>query len=193
MIILVTKIKLNIINPIVHSHNSIKRFGGNEDEDFHKYLAIHKKMDCSKAYFSDNRHRVLTHHMFWVNEVMLPIFGDYIILENTKKVSVKDICEQHILEDFRMKFIPSVHDYLSEVEMKRWMQNGAGVPDSAKKLYPELVKPMPPPDRTLREGECPTPPLPLKTDNGESDFWKNWDMLKNNVLDGGPGRNMVVD
>ncbi len=126
------------MNPIIHTQNSIKKFGGDEETDFPKYLAIHEKMDCSKAYFSDNRHRALTHHMFWVKEVMLPIFGSYITLKNGKKVSVKDICEQHILEDFRMKFIPTTQDYLQEIEMKKWMQNGAGTPDSAKKLYPEL-------------------------------------------------------
>lgn len=93
-------------------------------------------------YFSDNRHRVLTHHMFWVNEVMLPLFGDYLVLENGKKVSIKDICEQHILEDFRMKFIPSVQDYLEEVPMKDWIQNGLGLAPSAKALYPELQKPI---------------------------------------------------
>jgi len=127
------------MTPIIHAQNSIKRFGGNE-VDFEKYLKIHEKMDCSKAYFSDNRHRVLTHHFFWINEVMIPIFGSYITLENEKKVSIKDICEQHILEDFRMKFIPTIQDYLQEVPMKKWMQNGEGIPDSAKMLYPELIK-----------------------------------------------------
>lgn len=126
------------MNPVIHTENSVKKFGGTTPEDFQKYLAIHKKMDCSKAYFSDNRHRVLTHHMFWVQEVMLPLFGDFITLENSKKVSVKDICEQHILEDFRMKFIPTVQDYLQEVPMTEWLKNGLGVPGSAKVLYPEL-------------------------------------------------------
>lgn len=128
------------MNPIVHTENAMKKFGGTTPEDFDKLLAIHKKMDCSKAYFSDNRHRALTHTMFWVNEVMLPLFGDYIVLANTKKASVKDICEQHILEDFRMKFIPTTQDFLQEIEIKEWMENGKGVPESAKKLYPELNK-----------------------------------------------------
>jgi hypothetical protein len=128
------------MNPIIHTENAMKKFGGTTSEDFEKLLMIHKKMDCSKAYFSDNRHRALTHTMFWVNEVMLPLFGDYIILANGKKLSVKDVCELHILEDFRMKFIPTVQDFLQEIEMTEWMQNGKGVPASAIKLYPELVK-----------------------------------------------------
>jgi hypothetical protein len=128
------------MNPVIHTENAMKKFGGTTPEDFEKLLTIHKKMDCSKAYFSDNRHRALTHTMFWVNEVMLPLFGDYIILANGKKLSVKDVCELHILEDFRMKFIPTVQDFLQEIEMTEWMQNGKGVPASAIKLYPELVK-----------------------------------------------------
>jgi hypothetical protein len=126
------------MNPIIHTENSMRKFGGKTPEDFEAFLVIHKKMDCSKAYFSDNRHRALTHHMFWVNEVMLPIFGDWLEISTGKKLSVKDICEQHILEDFRMKFIPTVQDYLQEMDITKWMQNGAGSPSSAKRLYPEL-------------------------------------------------------
>jgi len=69
---------------------------------------------------------------------MIPIFGDYITLENGKIVSVKDICEMHILEDYRMKFIPTPQDFIQEMEMKKWMENGDGVCPSASKLYPEL-------------------------------------------------------
>lgn len=118
------------MNPIYHAESSAKKWGGTVDD----YLKIHEKMDCSKAYFSDNRHRVLTHTMFWVNEVMLPIFGSYIEIEG-KKISVKDICERHILEDYRQKFIPTVQDFVQELEMKPWMQNGNGLPDSVKKFY----------------------------------------------------------
>lgn len=126
-------------NPIIHSQSSVKKFGGVLDD----YITIHEKMDCSKAYLSDNRHRALTHTMFWVKEVMIPIFGSYIKVQKDGKeinVSVKDICEQHILEDYRMKFIPTVQDFLQEMDFKEWMLNGKGVPSSAKKLYPELDK-----------------------------------------------------
>jgi hypothetical protein len=118
-------------NPIHHSKSSAKKFGGK----FEDYVHIHEKMDCSKAYIADNRHRVLTHTMFWVKEVMVPIYGSFIINSDGKEVSVKDICEQHILEDFGMKFIPTPQDYIQEMEYKKWMHNGIDVPDSCKKLY----------------------------------------------------------
>lgn len=120
-------------NPVEHSLSCVKRWKGKVDD----YIKIHEKMDISKMYFSDNRHRTLTHTFFWVNEVMIPIFGSYITNSDDKKISVKDICEFHILEDFRGKFIPNVSDFLQELEFKDWMQNGKELCPSAKKLYKE--------------------------------------------------------
>lgn len=112
--------------------SSAKKYGGTLED----YLDLHEKMDCSKAYLPDNRHRALTHNMFWVKEVMIPIFGSYRVNSDGRKYSVKDICEQHILEDFRMKYIPSAQDYLENMELKDWMNNGVvGYPSSARKIY----------------------------------------------------------
>lgn len=122
-------------NPIKHSESSVAQWGGTIEN----YLSIHEKMDCSKAWLSDARHRVLTHTMFWIKEVMIPIFGSYITLENDKKVSVKDICERHILEDFKMKFIPTPQDFIQEMDFKPWMQNGNGICPSASKLYAGIL------------------------------------------------------
>ena len=126
------------MNPIVHAESSMKKFKGATDDDFKQFVTIHEKMDCSKAWIPDNRHRVLTHTMFWVKEVMIPIFSSYITLSDGSKISVKDICEQHILEDYRMKFIPTPQDFIENMEYKQWMQNGKGTPPSANKLFPEL-------------------------------------------------------
>lgn len=120
-------------SPHIHAISSAKKFGGKMED----YMIIHEKMDCSKGYFSDNRHRVLTHTMFWVKEVMVPLFGSTLINSDNKIVSVKDVCEQHILEDYRSKFIPTPQDFIQEMEFKKWMQNGRGeeTPTSCKKLY----------------------------------------------------------
>jgi hypothetical protein len=117
--------------PHIHALSSAKRYGGEPND----YMTIHAKMDCSKGYFPDNRHRALTHTMFWVQEVMIPIFGHTIVNSSGKTVSVKDICEQHILEDYRQKFIPTPQDFIQHMEMKEWMQNGRSVPESASLLY----------------------------------------------------------
>ena len=85
-------------NAYIHAKNSVRRFGGQLED----YLEIHIKMDCSKAYISDNRHRTLRHNSFWIHEVMIPIYGYTITNSDGKQISVKDICEQHILEDLFM-------------------------------------------------------------------------------------------
>jgi hypothetical protein len=118
-------------NPLKHSQSSVRLWGGKVED----YLPLHNKMDSSKKYFSDNRHRTLTHNMFFIFEVMIPLFGEYITNSDGKLVSVKDICEWHILEDFGKKYIPNVSDYLSEMEIKSWMANGLGEgPASQKKV-----------------------------------------------------------
>lgn len=116
-------------NPLKHSQSSVKLWGGKVED----YLPLHNKMDSSKKYFSDNRHRALTHNMFFIFEVMIPIFGEYITNSSGKVVSVKDICEWHILEDFGKKYIPNVSDYLGEMEIKSWMANGIGEPPASQK------------------------------------------------------------
>lgn len=124
-------------NPLVHSKSSVKLWGGSVED----YLPLHNKMDISKKYFSDNRHRALTHNMFFIFEVMIPLFGEYIDNSDGKTVSVKDICEYHILEDYGKKFIPNVSDFLQEMEVKSWMANGLGEkPSSQKKLITESGK-----------------------------------------------------
>ena len=42
------------------------------------------------------------------------------------KVHVRSVAEQHILEDFRNKFIPTLQDYLSNMKLLPWMDNAIG-------------------------------------------------------------------
>ena len=123
-------------NPLKHSQSSVKLWGGKVED----YLPLHNKMDSSKKYFSDNRHRALTHNMFFIFEVMIPIFGEYIINSDGKVVSVKDICEWHVLEDFGKKYIPNVSDYLGEMEIKSWMANGIGEPPASQKKMKSVTE-----------------------------------------------------
>jgi hypothetical protein len=72
---------------------------------------------------------------------MIPLFGEYITNSNGKLISVKDICEYHILEDYGKKFIPNVSDFLNEMEIKSWMANGIGEsPDSQKKIQVQNIR-----------------------------------------------------
>ncbi len=130
--------------PFIHAKSSAKKYGGKWED----YFPIHQIMDSSKAAFSDNRHRALTHNSWFIMEIlerihfpnsgpMTPDFK-FPVIKNSdgKLISVREIGEIHILEDFRMKFIPTVADYLSDLEMQPWYNNGMGgdVPESFKKI-----------------------------------------------------------
>lgn len=124
--------------PWIHAESSAKRFGGKPED----YIDIHDFMDSSKSVFPDNRHRALTHNN-WFIFVVEKVYGHYIEVNLTigdritqlKKISVRDICEQHILEDFGNKFIPTPQDYLEHMEFQSWMDNAiSGHPSSYEKI-----------------------------------------------------------
>lgn len=110
--------------PWIHSESSARRFGGKPED----YLDIHEFMDSSKSVIADNRHRALTHNSWFLSFVLPKIFGDVRTNSNEKIYSVRDIGEQHILEDFGGRFIPSAQDFLAEMEYQEWMTAGKGKP-----------------------------------------------------------------
>jgi len=117
--------------PLIHAESSVKKFGGKVED----YLDIHNLMDSSKATVANSRHRALTHTSWFVGTILEKIFGVYIVNSDGKKVSVRDVGEQHVLEDFGGRFIPSAQDYLSNIEMEEWMLKGKGAPPaSCRKL-----------------------------------------------------------
>ena len=125
--------------PWVHAKNSAKKFGGKPED----YLPIHNLMDSSKGTIGDNRHRCLTHNSWFISAdgPLERIFGVIIKNSDGKDISVRDIGEQHILEDFGMRFIPTPQDYLQEMEMKSWMNNSKdSVPASFRKIERTKVR-----------------------------------------------------
>lgn len=118
--------------PWIHAESSARRFGGNPED----YIAVHNLMDSSKATIADSRHRALTHNAWFVGTVLELVFGVTLTNSAGRKVSVRDIGEQHILEDYGGRFIPSAQDFLQEIEFKPWMLSGNGQPPSFAKLNP---------------------------------------------------------
>lgn len=114
----------------VHAISSAKKFGGKADD----YIDIHLLMDSSKKAFPDNRHRAMTHNCWFIAEILPKIFGDKRVNSDGRTYSVVDVGEQHILEDYGMRFIPSLQDWLGEVEWQDWMDNGRGSPPSHAKI-----------------------------------------------------------
>lgn len=100
------------MNAVKHAEISVHRWGGQIDD----YYPIHSFMDCTKELCSDNRHRIL-HTMWGIKRVVIPIFGHTIINSEGKSINVKDLCERdHILPDYRNRFIPTLMDFVNEVD-----------------------------------------------------------------------------
>lgn len=117
--------------PYIHALSSVKKFGGCVED----YIEIHNLMDSSKSVMSDVRHRALTHNAWFIGHILEKIFGVTITNSDGKKVSVRDIGEQHVAEDFGNKFIPSAQDWLEKVPVHDWMNNGSGNPPSFAEIY----------------------------------------------------------
>lgn len=117
--------------PYIHALSSAKRWGG-EPED---YMDIHNLMDKSKGTIADSRHRALTHNAWFISEILERVFGVNITNSAGRKVSVRDIGEQHVLEDYGNRFIPSAQDFLEGIPMQEWMICGKGkAPNSIKTI-----------------------------------------------------------
>lgn len=117
--------------PWVHAVSSAKRFGGKPED----YIEIHNLMDSSKGTIADSRHRALTHTAWFLSTILERVFGVVITNSENRQISVRDIGEQHVLEDYRGRYIPSAQDFLQEIEIKEWMVSGKGEPPSSAKLY----------------------------------------------------------
>jgi len=131
--------------PWIHARASAKKFGGKPED----YIEIHNLMDSSKGCIGDNRHRCLTHNSWFISAggPLERIFG--VVIKNSagKQVSVRDIGEQHILEDFGMRFIPTVQDYLQEMDISPWMSNSPeDAPPSQKRIRRSTKKKVVSPD-----------------------------------------------
>lgn len=101
-------------HPYHHAKSSAKRFGGKAED----YQAIHDWFDGSKMFLADFRHRALRHHaegIFMAER----LFGTVIKNSDGVFIPVRWIGEQHVRED--LGFIPSVQDWMKEIEPKPWM------------------------------------------------------------------------
>ncbi len=118
--------------PWIHAESSARKWGGQPED----YIAIHNLMDSSKSTIADSRHRALTHNAWFIGAggPLELIFGVTIANSAGRKVSVRDIGEQHVLEDFGGRFIPSAQDYLEGIPMLGWMVQGKGAPPNSFKV-----------------------------------------------------------
>jgi hypothetical protein len=109
------------MKPYLHGLISVKKFGG-KPEDYQK---LHDWMDQTKAHVPDMRHRAILHNSFGIY-LLEQVFGTNITNSDGKLISVRDIGEQHVLDD--LGTIPTLQDYLTHLPALDWL----GGPKRAK-------------------------------------------------------------
>ena len=139
----------------IHAESSAKKFGGEADDylELHEFMDSSKAFlgdNRHRALFHSTAGIYYMQKVFGVDfkalgELMekysLPegFITDFLALlahnrahgvhwmnSAGDKVHVRSIAEQHILEDFRNKFIPTLQDYLSNMKLLPWMDNALG-------------------------------------------------------------------
>lgn len=111
---------------MLHARSSARRYGGHEDD----YIEIHDWFDQTKAHVADVRHRAILHSSFGIF-LAEQVFGHELIIEGAtpnkdRTPSVRDIGEQHVLED--LGFIPSIGQWLQKLPIEPWMAGRKCVP-----------------------------------------------------------------
>jgi hypothetical protein len=102
------------MKPWLHAKSSARRWGGEPSD----YILIHDFLDSSKAAHASVKHRAILHSAFGVF-IAERVFGHNIVNSAGREVSVRDIAEQHVLED--LGTIPSLDDWLDAMELQPWM------------------------------------------------------------------------
>lgn len=112
------------MKPFLHSRVTVKNHGGKPED----YDAIHEFMDMPKSAHPDVRFRAIFHHSLGPY-ILERVFGSTIINSDGKEVSVRDIVEQHIIDD--LGFIPTVSKWLDGMPEYEW---AAGVRTTTRHL-----------------------------------------------------------
>jgi hypothetical protein len=102
------------LKPLIHAKISVKQHGGKVED----YLPIHEFFDHSKAALADVRHRAMLHSA-WGIYVVERVFGSYFKNSDGKDVSVRDIAEEHVIQD--LGFIPTMEQWIGEMPVQGWM------------------------------------------------------------------------
>lgn len=110
------------MKPLMHALISVKKFGGVPAD----YIEIHDWFDQTKAHIADARHRLVLHNAFGIflceqvhGEIVQMPNGSfkrmpYITISTGKQVCVRDIAEQHVLDD--LGAIPSLSECFATIE-----------------------------------------------------------------------------
>ena len=93
------------MKPLDHAHLSVKRYGGRYED----YVDIHEFLDMTKAAHPDMRHRAILHNSMGPY-IAVRVFGGYIENSGGRVCDVRQIVEDHIMEDLGR--IPTISQFL---------------------------------------------------------------------------------
>jgi hypothetical protein len=94
------------VKPLQHAEQSVRRYGGQMAD----YLEVHEFLDMTKAAHPDMRHRAILHNSMGPF-IAVRVFGRTIQNSDGKTIDVRQICEDHIIED--LGTLPTVSDFLN--------------------------------------------------------------------------------
>ena len=98
-------------HPYHHAVSSAQLNGGHADD----YLAVHSFFDRSKAQLAHWSHRSLYHHEFGVSDAVNH-FGETVGNSDGVQVSVKQLGQQHVDEDFNLRRV-TARDWLAALRI----------------------------------------------------------------------------
>lgn len=102
------------MKPFQHAKNSARKYGGKPED----YQAVHDLFDSTKSALPDMRHRAVLHSAFGIFLVER-VFGTTIENSEGRRVSVRDIGEDHVIED--LGFIPTIEHWMRNMRLEPWM------------------------------------------------------------------------
>ena len=102
------------MKPGIHAKNSVHKYGGTLAD----YMPIHDLIDSSKSAHASIKHRAVMHSAFGIYLVER-VFGSALTNSDGKIVQVRDVAEDHVLED--LGTIPSLDEWLRDMPIAAWM------------------------------------------------------------------------
>jgi len=105
------------MKPLQHAKISAHKHGGKWED----YIDIHEFFDQTKAHCADMRHRAILHNSMGIF-LATQVFGAVRTNSAGREYSVRDIGEDHVLEDYRGK-IPSMSEIINLIpkEALSWL------------------------------------------------------------------------
>lgn len=100
--------------PLIHCKSSVHKFGGVVED----YMEIHEFFDQTKSHIPDFRHRAILHNSFGIY-LCQQVFGTHFKNSQGKDVSVRDVGEQHVIED--LGHIPTLPKCFENMPMDAWL------------------------------------------------------------------------